>query len=406
MAEPQWTFDFNGPSETGLSAASKDAIDAKWTLKVFASITNSLRSVAPVDNVDEPVARTCAIATILVLHNKWYMAGGIPDGNVKIMDFADAGPAANAKFMGKIIIDKTFSDGITDGDKSKATLLIASCKVNWFLTNHSVGQGNPTDFIKKVFQQTFPANVTPTVGNIKAIWIIGHFASTKAILHGLGVKNITNVKVGDEALDPVNLPKASDDFKKRLESGPAGTASVFTYKAIVKIAAESALSICLPANEDYAKIMQVRDVGADARYHEGAEYLTGAAKLTLFEISEEAKVHLSSFIHASNPKSSLAKAKVIKKSDEVNNTDVYNKIAGIVNEIKMNGGNEVVKARVLGILGSDVGGDPFANARAIAGLQPRALKDVDEIMKDIEQAEAAGLGKRRRGNELSEKAST
>jgi hypothetical protein len=105
-------------------------------------------------------------------------------------------------------------------DKAKAMTLVAATKVTWFLTNHHVGQN-----CGKVVGAM---GLRPDDRDLrKVLWIGGKWTSTKSVLKGLKIGNISDT-VNDMSVGTIDI-SASDDMNLRRSAAPAGTAACTTY---------------------------------------------------------------------------------------------------------------------------------------------------------------------------------
>lgn len=106
-----------------------------------------------------------------------------------------------------------------------AITLIAVTKLNWWQTNHHVGQlmKEPQGYAKKVWLSNF---LTQNLqGNFAShtMHTIGHWCCTINILGG-GFAHIPGIRdAGQSTSYPICYFGPSEDAKKRLDSFPAGT---------------------------------------------------------------------------------------------------------------------------------------------------------------------------------------
>ena len=98
---------------------------------------------------------------------------------------------------------------------------IVATKLNWFTTNHHVGQGFASKYICKVMANTYSwsRNVDGgiTEGAKNTLWKIGHWASTLLCLCILGMRTGVRVCVHLVAA-PLDTVVLSPDYKVRCDS--------------------------------------------------------------------------------------------------------------------------------------------------------------------------------------------
>lgn len=369
----------NGPHETGLAAAGGDRNEVSSAIIIYANITDTMSRLPDVGNPCNEMLHLYRVAAFLVLIQEWYLYGNEIDGNVR-MESTIPTLAAGAWEP-----DQAWFDAITESDVLKASLLCAASKVNMWMINHHVGVGGAVGFAAKALGLCLTEAATRD--DVRAMWTLGHWNSTFGWWSAFGIEELRDPKNG--VFNPACFPTVTRDIAIRVSAGPAGTAGILTYRAILNMAIRSIFSFNLPPSPDYAALMSVDPVCERARCHDGSLYFTGNPKEELALISEETKIALSAFVHAVAPGGSLAKAKVIHPIAAVRGTDVFVKIHGIVQAMRTAGSDARNLARMKLMAGISASGDPMAGAIAAAGLGARSIPTEEEITKAVDTATGA-----------------
>jgi hypothetical protein len=227
----------------------------------------------------------------------------------------------------------------------KLATLLVSTKIAWWLTNHHVGQepGQIKSYCGKVVRldAALTASDVDKYELRNAIWALGKYCVTIPVLRALGVGDLIDIT-------DVNYPKrevplkeltfsGAEDVKLRMVARPAGTADPCTYLAIARMAGASMFSVLLPAIAKYDEIVKIEeDIKAQpARYHMGAQFLTGRARIESHrnQFTEEQKDQLAAFVYAIAPHGNLAKAEVIPSLALVQGTTVYTLITSVKKDL-------------------------------------------------------------------------
>ena len=115
----------------------------------------------------------------------------------------------------------------TQAEVSKALTIMVATKINWFCTNHHMGQNRASKFIAKVMSTTYPwAGAGEGQLNERAkdaAWEVGHWISTHLAL------TMMNMRTGVRVLthyggSPIGATILAEDMKVRCNSAPAGMA--------------------------------------------------------------------------------------------------------------------------------------------------------------------------------------
>jgi hypothetical protein len=118
---------------------------------------------------------------------------------------------------------------------AKCLMVLNSTKISWWQTNHHVGAGKPTTYVKKAVDTAFATGMSERGDCMAIVYNAGHWVSTHMVLWHLGIRTgvemnsvgrwfiVENGRVTNER-DVRLLFFASSDTKMRIASLPAGTA--------------------------------------------------------------------------------------------------------------------------------------------------------------------------------------
>lgn len=175
--------------------------------------------------------------------------------------------------------------------------------------NHHVGQTTERNtalgYVNKVLQLKysfpFPQNL------VRVTHMLGHYASTRYILQLAGIPNILETEL---RVPPIRSSlKFADDAKLRFRTPPAGTHRMAVcYEAAKRLSKYQYAFFC-PDIEQFTILPGIRKavVSDPAKYHIGAEYLTGTKDATFNDTQFENFIgRLGTFIYIVATKSTLA----------------------------------------------------------------------------------------------------
>jgi hypothetical protein len=206
----------------------------------------------------------------------------------------------------------------TEVDGTRVATLVWATKVTYWMVNHHVGQdaNKIAGYVGKVINAW---ELSGEAGIRDALWRVGHWVDTRYAMVELGIANIQ----GGYARR--NLVRMSDDMALRVRSNPAGTAKLFTYYEIYKLAVRSVFSLFITVATPRVDIEEsVALVEANpVRYHMGSLFLSGEAKLDAAGFTEAELADLAAFIHVVQPNGSLAKAGVIISKADLASLESY-----------------------------------------------------------------------------------
>ena len=218
----------------------------------------------------------------------------------------------------------------SQSETSKALTVLIATKINWFCTNHHVGQGKASRYISKVVSTTYSWASTGDGGIIdkarESVWKVGHWISTHLSLRLLGMRTGVRVCVHPVAagLDEVVL---SEDFKVRCDSPPAGMAKLALLYSAMLLYKNSSLWMVAPhmsevvecvssykeflASVDRSKVRKTVD--PRCRNHEGHKFLTKQTDKTPIMSLPCPLGMVGSFLYWKQSKSTLAQSPLITK---------------------------------------------------------------------------------------------
>lgn len=385
----------NGPPEVGLSAVAGDHKNSSLALNIYPSLYNTMRPFAARTGISAEFMHIVRVCVYMTFTLNWHTFYGKTEGNVRTHE-DDREDAAGE---GEYATTQAWIDRISADDINKAALLICSTKVNMWQINHHVGQNATVGFALKAWFLIMSTKNAPSETERSMIWEIGHWVSTKAMWNRWGVLDLSKLKEtaagATEEVERIPLP--TRDIIIRLEAGPAGAAKVMVHRAIVFAAERSGFSVLLPPNVQFAALAALPAACMSAIYHDGSKYHTGLPKEELLVLSEDTIDDLASFIHATQPAGTLAKAKVIKEMKYLGAHGTFLRLQAVMIAIRNTAASERDQYLVSLTSGAGANADPFAAMRAVANLPPRHVpsrQEVDEAIAANGEAQVP-VGRRR-----------
>lgn len=206
-------------------------------------------------------------------------------------------------------------------DKSvieKAMTLAYATKVNWFLTDHHIGQERVGTCVSNVLKNVFNINYEISKQLKEAIWRYGHLMDTQLALKALGYMD-------HETSDPpASYPaKVHPDIAVFADRFPSGTACLGAANEAFKIMRENDLWKHYPDKVMAERLTKlIESVKANrAVYHVDAEYIGLDQKRA--DLSQDEKTEIGAIVHAVAPNSSVSRSKSIPKLQEVEFRNTY-----------------------------------------------------------------------------------
>lgn len=297
----------NGPVDTGNSAGVETYLSSADGATRGKSIKGTFLATlsAILEQNEEPHRGHLAVAGAAALAHHGSFC------NVFNWSLDGENAADDAAFDAAEYTDDDLRSAISD-----AIALIAATKVNWWKGNHHTGGEIARGFVARLLS-IFKVNKIDEKLT-RSIWCAGHWFSTKSWLGALGVPGIAD----DGATRLAARLKVDDAVAKRIRSGPAGTAAFeAVYAGIIAVGSHPvvgyaaapqlpALSIWRAAHEDIAR--------APAKYHIGAQYLTGAQRVAVPVVPDPVISFVYTAIRFYNRDASLLRAAVFNNVAEDN----------------------------------------------------------------------------------------
>jgi len=292
-------------------------------------------------------------------------------------------------------VDKTASIGVINTDENlkkyydaappleRVVTLLYATKVNFVMLNHHVGT-DPNQVVGYAGKVLRAWQMDREEGIREALWIIGHWMSTKQALFDMGYPDLTEV---NSKIVDLNI---SEDMKMRINGGIAGGAKFFVYRAIYEKLAASyygiVCSIELPKTTMDNMFESMRST--PLKYHIGSVYLTGVKQVNSDIWTSEDKITLAAFVHAIIPNDTLAHSPTILKQGEVASSEVYARFStlkiAMIKSASAEVALELIKSKSIG--GSCLW---VRNGRITEQEIEDAKKRVDDAEKKKKEAEAA-----------------
>jgi len=370
----------NGPAEVGISAAKSDAHDPTYALQVFPSpLATAVKSYCD-PQWPKDVSRHTRVVAFLAAKRAWF------------------GPLKNGKGMANVIINPKDPDRDANEEKiedevrkdldkpdfvSASTLPTFMAQVSAWLTNHRVGQGELNPLMKKIYKIDSWGGDDRSFRS--AVWVVSHWIDTIACWKAWGIPDL----IDPDYMAIPDIPKASRDIEIRMQSFPAGAMKLQVAMALIQRIASTIMVRVFPPLLDYLDILRLAlEVKAHpALYHVGAGYHSGKSPLPITSPSDESFRHLAAFIHATAPDSTLARAKVLPRLEEVKNDTVYITCSRVVASFAMKALSDDDIKDIFGDIKTS--GDQFRSIDVIMEALSGPPRLQDDLIKQVTAQQAA-----------------
>jgi len=280
---------------------------------------------------------------------------------------------------------------MSPSDQERGVLILAATKVNWWQTNHHVGQARFQGYIKKVVTAQFGVAAAAHDGVYNAVWRLGHWASTRGVLASLGIRGC-----GPKMR---SFPAPTEDISIRIRAYPAGTAKVGVAIAIFKRIYHGMFGKVLPPSPNIGELMEssVNILSRPVEFHVGASHLTGGNGREIVDVSEDIMRYCAAYVHALAAKSTLAGAAVLPSADSVKDHEVTTVINSIQLTLAKTGMNMEDRLKIIeqGAAAKDsivasIDALPDIAKRAITGSGPVVSRNMpDDTDMELSMIEGA-----------------
>lgn len=311
--------DVDGPTEVGISAGALKTPDDAYRLQVYDEPTQSAAWAydAAQTSWTENAKRLFACAAFLCVKGNWmgsYMVGRTTMYEGHAVKGTGLGPLRAPDDV------TSFENKISStlrNLKTQISTIVLATKVNYWQMNHHIGQPEVTGYVKKAIRICFKDEDLAELGNM--CWIAGHWVSTKGFLKSIGVRHV--VSKGAQ----MHFPRPSVDMKLRFNSAPAGTARYGFVNAVIKKLDGTAYPGFLPLMPQFRSCQRfcAQIHNAPAKYHLGAQYLTGRVRNVVDPVDDDFFNSVCAIVHGAFSGSTLAKAGVCAKIDDVRSDNLY-----------------------------------------------------------------------------------
>jgi hypothetical protein len=358
----------NGPTETGLAAGLDKIRDTECALPVrctprTAAVFALHLGITLACQSDELI-KDVAMAAYLIVKNKWWDA----DSNTRQTGL----PKMTTENRDRV---RKLLEQLNNADATNGVSLLTATKVSYWITNHHVGQGQFQGFIRKVVSAWYRDNIAKDEGSYNLVWALGHWGSTKGILHKLGVKKLKDVP------EMANYPLPSADVTMRIQSFPAGTAKAGVCLAVFRRMFHSVFSPIIPTDPGMLSLFDLVDAIREdpAAYHPGAYHFGAHARKADTDVPEETLEHCAAYIHAVGAKSTLANAKVLPSVGACKDNILYTNLCALMQDLAMtpiSSKESIEKIRQAGMIGTSIVEtiDQLSDhRRAMLGFKPRFM---------------------------------
>lgn len=291
----------NGPIYAGAVVGTDDYVGSRDGFKALASRadTDAVKDLALRFATVANARVASAVAGIVYFIS---FAPGVAADTSKCAEEPAWYPAADAKPAGAppaFDLAGWIRDGLS---------LIVVTKVNYWKTNHHVGQGGITAYLNKLlagWEITAADDQT-----VKLIWRAAHWADTRIVLSCLGIKFDAAT---DQAAAPLRkLFAPSDDAVLRIRSNPAGTAKWADSYAAIQYAV-SGIDGQVVTREFFNLKQEDHETAAALKegnpaYHMGSLYLVGRERIVLEDFPERLVSAAVTIMRSKNPNHTLLKS--------------------------------------------------------------------------------------------------
>lgn len=236
---------------------------------------------------------------------------------------------------------------LSKSDASNGLLLLFATKATFWQTNHHVGQGSFTGYIRKVVKSVFGDDAVKSNEVFNCVWKLGHWADTAKVWAIAGISNLTQVAPKKGKIT------VAIDAQMRFDSFPAGTAKVSVCAAVVRKIMSSLFFYVLPPIPGLSSLLnEYASISADrAKYHIGAAHFHKTGKKASCEVSEDLLTYCSAFIHAAYPGTTMSRSPSLLPIEDVRAHVVYGTITSINLALARKGMNNDDKLKVMAALG-------------------------------------------------------
>lgn len=275
-------------------------------------------------------------------------------------------------------------------DVTDAILLITASKVNWWTTNHHTGQKVTQGYFKKAADiSEIP---TEDAEELNALWQMCHWACTTTVLGALGIRGLVDHSDAAAVFEYTRLegaeavwPTGSEDVKLRISSHPAGTAHLFVAQKVSELIKGTQYARFIPreAFAGYrdlnAAVAQIR--GNPARFHIGAHYLTGAARIVAPDVAPIIQRAVSAYCLT------VIKGVSIANSPSIRKFEMDKDLESVFNTTRAAGAKagEALQGVLGKLTASRIGGDAFADEATYA----RQIAEVQDMMQQEESEDSS-----------------
>lgn len=216
-----------------------------------------------------------------------------------------------------------------------AVSLIIATKVNWWMTNHHTGVPVPQGYVKKMLEATAANTGYDTVGPAgvdafnNCIWRIGHWFDTRVMLAAMGIAVPTAHAEATRVIRSLLVPAA--DLLLRINAPPAGTAKVFDCISASRMLSGSVYSMVIPKPSDINSLLATARLvrAGPASFHEGAQYLTGAAKTNINQPEQDTIDNLGVYLAVIRPNHTLKRAACFSRITADSNKELAMSLAKV-----------------------------------------------------------------------------
>lgn len=293
----------NGIMEVGIAAGADPALDSVHRLRILKGSVDCAKLIECAVSYIPPMTDEFVYKFLVAAAYAVFIFGLVPAGD-RNEDLVEV--AANGTHP--------VGEPPSSAEIREAATFIAATKVNFFTSNHHVGQGRMSGYPLKVATNLLARDGRRVEDFYNAGHTVGHWADTKIVLAQLGFSAIpapaslcSKLKLG-----------AAADVSVRRSAAPAGTAKLHIAHAATSRLIVHPLFAAFPGAPDLVRVTRTqRLVSANPiSFHLGARYLTGAPRADYDDAQWNGVLgRLGSFICNVFPQSTLAKSPHLMKDN-------------------------------------------------------------------------------------------
>jgi hypothetical protein len=264
----------DGYLEAGIAAGIDPTLPDEDKLPIFGKTTreiyNSAVSWAENRNFQDDRTNTLFVTGVAAIVGCGMLRtrNGIPDGD---------GYESNTAHHMTPELARITEERITKDSLTHANTVVCATKVNYWLMNHHVGQTGDKNIASGYVQKVLVMKYNSPLPNnmVRAVHMLGHYASTRFILSRADIPNILTTE--RRCSDDVYEIRFAEDAKLRFRAPPAGTHRMAVCHEAARRLSKYQFAHFCPDVAEFSVLPKWKAtiMANPAIFHIGALYLTG-----------------------------------------------------------------------------------------------------------------------------------